>query len=258
MRAIPDWVVPDPYTDVALGVLKSGKEAEIFVVERTSLDDDRRCLLAHKRYRPRSVTQKGELEALGFSRASSFVNDHVYREGRRFRRSRERRAVAHMTDYGKKLLNDRWMGFELDVMTRVWEAGGPVPYPVELAGDGMLLEYVGDDEQAAPTLGQARLSRADCAEAATQLVDGLRVLMEIGIVHADLSAFNLLWWKGQLRFIDFPQAVDLAINPSGLDLLHRDVSNVAEWFDRHGTRIDRDALFAELLGIAFPARGPER
>ena len=118
MRAIPDWVVPAPYTDTALGVLKSGKEAEIFVVERIALDDTRRCLLAHKRYRPRSVTTKGQLEAAGFTRTSTFVNDHVYREGRRFRRSRERRAVAHMTDYGKKLLNDRWMGFELDVMTR--------------------------------------------------------------------------------------------------------------------------------------------
>ena len=142
MRAIPDWVITDQYADTALGVLKSGKEAEIFVVERTSLDGARRCLLAHKRYRPRSVKSKGELEALGFSRASSFVNDHVYHEGRRFRRSRERRAVERMTDYGKRILNDRWMGFELDVMTRVWEAGGPVPYPVEFSGDGMLLEYI--------------------------------------------------------------------------------------------------------------------
>jgi RIO kinase 1 len=147
------------------------------------------------------------------------------------------------------------MGFELDIMTRVWEAGGPVPYPVEFAGDAMLLEYVGDDEQAAPTLAQARLTRAEQAEAVTQMVEGLRVLMELGIVHADLSAFNLLWWQGRLQFIDFPQAVDLAINPSGLDLLHRDLVNVGEWFGRHGTPLDVDALFAELLTVAFPGRG---
>ena len=79
--------------------------------------------------------------------------------------------------------------------------------------------------------------------------------MEIGIVHADLSAFNLLWWEGRLRFIDFPQAVDLAINPSALDFLHRDLTNVGEWFARHGTTIDVDALFAELLTVAFPSRG---
>jgi RIO kinase 1 len=247
-------VITDQYADTALGVLKSGKEAEIFVVERASLDDTRRCLLAHKRYRPRAVKSKGELEALGFSRASSFVNDHVYREGRRFRRSRERRAVERMTDYGKHILNERWMGFELDVMSRVWEAGGPVPYPVEFSGDGMLLEYIGDEDQAAPTLGQARLTKAELASAAEQLVDGLRSLMEVGIVHADLSAFNLLWWEGRLQFIDFPQAVDLAMNPNGLEFLHRDIANVTTWFERRGAHVDPTALFADLLNLAFPSR----
>jgi RIO kinase 1 len=254
LRAIPEWVITDEYTDDPLGVLKSGKEAEIFVVERTSLDETRRCLLAHKRYRPRSVKSKGELEALGFSRASTFVNDHVYREGRRFRRSREQRAVERMTDHGKRILNERWMGFEHEVMTRVWEAGAPVPYPVGFSGDGMLLEFVGDDSQAAPTLGQARLTKAEMESAAEQVVEGLRALMEVGIVHADLSAFNLLWWNGTLVFIDFPQAVDLALNPHGLDFLHRDIENVAGWFARRGVSLDPTALFTDLLNVAFPPR----
>jgi RIO kinase 1 len=252
LRPIPDWLITDDFTDAPLGVLKSGKEAEIFVVERTSLDDTRRCLLAHKRYRPKSVKHKGELEALGFTRASSFVNDHAYREGRRFRRSREQRAVERMTDYGKRVLNDKWMGLENDVMTRVWQAGGPVPYPVGFSGDGMLLEYIGDESQAAPTLGSARLTKAELVAASEQLVDGLHVLMEVGIVHADLSAFNLLWWDGRLQFIDFPQAVDLAVNPHGLEFLHRDVHNVAGWFDRHGVAIDADPLFADLVTHAYP------
>jgi RIO kinase 1 len=247
-------VITDEYTDDPLGVLKSGKEAEIFVVERTSLDETRHCLLAHKRYRPRSVKSKGELEALGFSRASSFVNDHVYREGRRFRRSREQRAVERMTDHGKRILNERWMGFEHEVMTRVWEAGAPVPYPVGFSGDGMLLEFVGDESQAAPTLGQARLTKNEMQSAAEQLVEGLRALMEVGIVHADLSAFNLLWWNGVLVFIDFPQAVDLALNPHGLEFLHRDIENVAGWFARRGVALDSSALFTDLLNVAFPPR----
>jgi RIO kinase 1 len=247
-------VISDEYTDDPLGVLKSGKEAEIFVVERTSLDNERRCLLAHKRYRPRSVKNKGELEALGFSRASTFVNDHVYREGRRFRRSREQRAVERMTDHGKRILNERWMGFEHEVMTRVWEAGAPVPYPVGFSGDGMLLEYVGDDSQAAPTLGQARLTKPELESAAEQLVEGLRALMEVGIVHADLSAFNLLWWRGRLQMIDFPQAVDLALNPHGLEFLQRDIENVSGWFERRGVAIDTARLFTDLLNVAFPPR----
>ena len=91
MRPLPEWLIPDEvdYVELDLGNLKSGKEAEVFVIERTY--EGRSCLLAHKRYRPRKVKQKGELEALGFSGTSSFMNDHVYREGRRFRRSREQR-----------------------------------------------------------------------------------------------------------------------------------------------------------------------
>ena len=110
-----------------------------------------------------------------------------------------------MTDHGKRILNERWMGFEHEVMTRVWEAGAPVPYPVGFSGDGMLLEYVGDESQAAPTLGQARLTKPEIASAAEQLVDGLRLLMEVGIVHADLSAFNLLWWDGPPRSSTSPR-----------------------------------------------------
>jgi RIO kinase 1 len=78
--------------------------------------------------------------------------------------------------------------------------------------------------------------------------------MEVGIVHADLSAFNLLWWNGALVFIDFPQAVDLALNPHGLEFLHRDIENVAGWFARRGVLLDSTALFTDLLNVAFPPR----
>jgi RIO kinase 1 len=72
-----------------------------------------------------------------------------------------------------------------------------------------------------------------------------------GFAHADLSAFNLLWWEGRLVFIDFPQAVDLAANPQGLDLLHRDVANVCRWFAKRGLEHDVDEVFADLLVSAF-------
>jgi RIO kinase 1 len=68
-----------------------------------------------------------------------------------------------------------------------------------------------------------------------------------GYAHGDLSAYNLLWWCGELWLIDFPQAVDLAANPLGLDLLHRDVTNITAWFARQGLERDGDALFAQLL-----------
>ena len=89
------WLIadPEPYDEYDLGPFKTGKEAEVFLVERVARDG-RSCLLAHKRYRPRQVTHKGELEALGFQRASKFVNDRAYRDGRSLGNSRDRRAVA--------------------------------------------------------------------------------------------------------------------------------------------------------------------
>src|SRR5438876_573762 len=87
------WLIadPEPYEEYDLGPLKTGKEAEVFLVERVA-PDGRSCLLAHKRYRPREVTHKGELQELGFQRAGNFVNDRAYRDGRSFGNSRDRRA----------------------------------------------------------------------------------------------------------------------------------------------------------------------
>src|SRR5438045_8816414 len=95
-RPVPAWLVTDPqdYVEYALGPLKTGKEAEVFLVERVAADG-RSCLLAHKRYRPRRVTHKGELQALGFQRAANFVKDAAYRDGRHsFAKSRDARAAA--------------------------------------------------------------------------------------------------------------------------------------------------------------------
>ena len=105
-----------------------------------------RCLIARKRYLPRHVTQKGQLEAMGVQRSSAFRHDVQYREGRQFRKSRDRRAIDRMSTYGKKLLQDRWTGTEHEVMSTLWHAGVSVPYPIAFADDVFDLEYVGDWE----------------------------------------------------------------------------------------------------------------
>ena len=88
----PDWLVEAPYDDVDHGPIKSGKEAQVNLVERVGVDR-RSCLIARKRYLPRTVTSKGQLEVMGVQRASAFSHDVQYREGRQFRKSRDRRAV---------------------------------------------------------------------------------------------------------------------------------------------------------------------
>jgi RIO kinase 1 len=244
-RDPPDWLVPEPYTDIDLGVLKTGKEAQVSLVERTG--PTTRCLLARKLYLPRAVSQKGVLEAMGAPRASQFHNDVTYREGRQFRKSRDRRAVERMSAHGKRLLQDRWTNHEHDVMTVLREAGARVPYPVQFADDRFDMEYVGDRSEAAPTLARLRPRGPLLDSIWDQLVENLRLVVAAGYAHGDLSAYNLLWWDDELWLIDFPQAVDIAANPMGLDFLHRDVVNITTWFGRQGLERNADELFAFLL-----------
>ncbi|MGI9598457.1 MAG: RIO1 family regulatory kinase/ATPase [Acidimicrobiales bacterium] len=246
MRPIPDWLVHEPYHDVDLGVLKSGKEAQINLIERLGTDGGR-CLVARKRYLPREVKEKGTLEALGVQQASTFRNDVEYREGRQFRKTRDRRAVERMSTYGKRLLQDRWTGHEHDIMMRLWNEGLAVPYPLSYGEDVFDLEFIGDDRQAAPQLYAARLQGPELAGAFDQLVEGLQRMTGAGVAHGDLSAYNLLWWDGVLWFIDFPQAVDIAANPQGLNFLHADIVNICHWFSRRGIGCDPEVLFAEML-----------
>ncbi|MEJ7801022.1 MAG: RIO1 family regulatory kinase/ATPase [Ilumatobacter sp.] len=217
MRTIPSWVITDSVDDVDLGVIKTGKEAQVNLIERHG-HTGRSCVFARKRYLPREVTSKGELQALGVQRSSAFVNDVQYREGRQFRKSRDRRAVERMSTYGKRLLQDRWMGHEYEVMSRLWQAGMA-----------------------------ARLDADALHRAFEQLLSGLEILVGEGYAHGDLSAYNLLWWEDTLWFIDFPQAVDIAENPQGLEFLHRDVLNVCGWFAHQGYDVDGEEVFAHLL-----------
>jgi len=247
MRPTPDWLISEPYADVDLGVVKSGKEAQVNLIERTG--DTSSCLIARKFYLPREVKEKGALEALGVQRSSTFRNDSQYREGRQFRKSRDRRAVEKMTTHGKRLLQDRWTEHEHDVMGRVWAAGAAVPYPIGYSDDHFDMEYVGDSTRAAPQLYAARLNRAELDDAFEQLVLGLQCLTSEGISHGDLSAYNLLWWRQTLVFIDFPQAIDIAANPQGLGFLHRDVLNICTWFERKGVHVDGEEVFAGLLAF---------
>lgn len=242
----PSWLVDEPFNDIDLGLLRSGKEAQINVIERTGADNTT-CLLALKRYLPREVKHKGHLQALGVERASTFRNDVAYREGRQFRKTRDRRAIERMSTYGKRLLQDRWTGHEHDIMSKLWAAGLRVPYPVSYGDDLFTLEYVGDRDGAAPQLNGARIERSDMQGVFDQLLDGLAIMTTAGIAHGDLSAYNILWWQDELWFIDFPQAVDIATNPQGLNFLHRDVLNICDWFSRRGVEADAEEVFADLL-----------
>jgi len=113
------------------------------------------------------------------------------------------------------------------------------------------MEFIGDLSQAAPRLVHAGLDRSGLSSARDQLVESLRALARAGIVHADLSVYNLLWWQGRLVVIDFPQAVEVTTNLEAPALLHRDLVNVATSLGRRGVALDVEAVFAQLLTDAF-------
>lgn len=243
----PAWLIEHSFEERQLGVLKSGKEAEVFLVERVSAEGS--CLLAHKRFRPRYPKQ-GELRELGFSKGTIYRHDLVYYQGWGLR-GRVQRAVDQGSKFGHEVMASMWPENEFAMLRRAWRAGAPVPYPVERTDDGLLMEFIGDRSAAAPRLVQARLDRSELASAWDQLVDGLRALTRGRVVHADLSVYNVLWHEGRLVIIDFPQAVDVRENPAAPDLLHRDLVNVGTWFSRRGIAVDPDAVFAELLAEMF-------
>jgi RIO kinase 1 len=246
-RPVPSWLISHSFDDRDAGVLKSGKEAEVFLVERTSADGS--CLLAHKRYRPR-YPSIGELRELGFSKGTIYRADKVYRLGWNLNR-RDRLAVDGGSRFGHQLAASMWPANELAMLQRSWAAGASVPYPVDRTDDGLLMEFIGDREQAAPRLVSAHLTAAELASARDQAIDSLAAMSSAGVVHGDLSPYNVLWWKGRLVVIDFPQAVDATSNPESANLLYRDVANLAGWFDRQRVPIDVDVLYGELLGLLF-------
>jgi RIO kinase 1 len=246
-RPAPEWLIEESFVDRPVGVLQSGKEAEVFLVERRGTSST--CLLAHKRFRPRHPSI-GELRALGFSKGTIYRHDVVYRQGWHLS-SRDRRAVETHTRHGQDVTAAVWPVNELEMLTRAWHAGASVPYPVGHLDDGILMGYIGDAEQAAPRVVAARLDRSELDDAWRQLVDSLRCLAGDGIVHGDLSVYNLLWWQGRVVLIDFPQAVDASTNADAPDLLHRDLQNVGEWFGRRGVKVEVEALFAELVGDLY-------
>lgn len=248
LRHVLEWPTNEPFDDVALGTLKSGKEAEVFLVERRFAASGAR-LLAHKRYRPR-YPATGELRELGFGKATRYRGDAIYKAGWNLKR-RERLALMGGSRFGHELAGTLWPMQEWTMLSRAWQAGASVPYPVERTEDGVLMEFIGDADGAAPRLAQARLDADAVASAWAQLVESLRALTAAGVVHADLSAYNMLWWGGRLVLIDLPQAVEFTTNTDAYTLLHRDLTNVAGWFVRRGVSVQVEELYAELLVLAL-------
>lgn len=224
-------------TDVTRRV-KGGKEANVY------------CCLAHpaagveliaaKLYRPR------ELRTL--------KNDALYKAGRQLRDEqgkeikgrRDKLAIQQKSAYGKHLDMVWWIGNEYGVQKSLYEAGASVPRPIGHSGNTILMEYLGDERLPAPTLSDVTLERDEATELFEVVMDNVRLMLDMHLVHGDLSAFNILYWEGEIAIIDFPQVVGARSNPNARMLLERDVKRVCDYFRRYGVRADPPRLVRDL------------
>ncbi|MFG3341497.1 serine protein kinase RIO [Glycomyces sp. NPDC048151] len=234
----PDWVITDHgAVDYELGVLKTGKEADVFLVERAVPDTDRAVIMASKRYRSAEHTQ--------FNRAGDYM------AGRGAKRSRDARAMAKRTTFGLEQAAGRWAAAEFDALKTMYNAGVPVPYPVQILGKELLMEFIGDGRTAAPRLAETKPDEIELDSLWEQASEALRRMTELGFAHGDLSPYNTVVHDGRLVVLDLPQVVDLYANPLGFEFLTRDVENLGGWFTARGIERDEvEALQAELKALA--------
>ncbi len=226
------------YIADVLRQIKGGKEATVYCC----LADPRmgRQHLAAKVYRPKIFR--------------TLKNDAEYRQGRTMkdeenqvlRGRREKLAIQKKTGFGNELMHNAWLANEYDVLLKLHAAGVQVVQPIAQGGNVILMEYLGEPQMPAPTLNTVRLARDEAQALFDRIVHNIEVMLAHNVVHADLSAFNILYWDGDIRIIDFPQAVNPYVNPKAFAMFERDVARVSEYFARYGINVNARQLAREL------------
>jgi RIO kinase 1 len=214
--------------------VKRGKEATVYCCQAhpsTGVE-----LLAAKIYRPRD--HRG------------FKNDAMYQEGRVITNGQVRRAVQSKSRFGREMQFGLWINQEFEVLTALHRAGADVPQPIAHTQNVLLMEYFGDREGAAHSLQGSELARGEARATFERLMDNIELWLAHNYIHGDLSGYNILYWQGQARIIDFPQAVDPRFNSHALFLLSRDIEKVCQYFERYDLTYDARRI-AERLWYRF-------
>jgi RIO kinase 1 len=218
-----------------LQLIKGGKEASVYLClgnQTTSASH-----LAAKVYRPR--------------RFRNLRKDHLYREGREnldenghiITDDGMQYAMKKRTEFGKQLLHTSWIEHEVKTMQVLKEAGADVPAIFASGNNAILMTYVGEAEMAAPALNEIDLDPAEARQLFERVLANIETMLANDRVHGDLSAYNILYWDGEITLIDFPQAISPKENRNAYLIFQRDVTRVCEYFARQG-------VHAEPLAIA--------
>ena len=214
-----------------LEVVQGGKEATVF--RCAAAPSTGQQFFAAKVYRPME--------------RRNFRNDAVYQSGRVILNHRSRRAYEKGTEFGRQVQYGRWVNAEYETQRMLFDAGCDVPRPWKCNGSAILMEWLGDEQQAAVQLRHAKLARDEAHRLHETLLANIELMLRNNVVHGDLSPFNVLYvpngspygdGSAGVRIIDFPQSVDPRANRNARELLHRDVENVCRHFEKFGVRSD--------------------
>lgn len=204
-------LVDEGLVDEVLRQLMSGKEADVYVVR---CGNDIRCAKVYKEAARRS-----------------FKKAVQYQEGRKERNSRRQRAIEKGSRYGRKQQEETWQSAEVDALFRLARAGVRVPQPYICLDGVLLMELVTDDEgQVAPRLGEVTMSADQAREDHATMMHYVMLMLCAGLVHGDLSEFNVLVDDYGPVIIDLPQAVDASANNHARSMLARDINNITEYY----------------------------
>jgi RIO kinase 1 len=135
---------------------------------------------------------------------------------------------------------------EVTTLEQLHAAGASVPRPFAHAENAILMSYIGDGRQAAPLLAEVRLDPEEAEALLGEALSSIRLMLERGLIHGDLSAYNILYWEGAITLIDFPQVVDSQRNSDARSILRRDLTRLCEYFARQGAMRDPARLFDAL------------
>jgi RIO kinase 1 len=222
-----------------LASVKGGKEANVYRCQ--AHPDTGEHLLAAKVYRPRQFR--------------NLRNDKTYRDGRDIlasegqsvKRSDKRlmRAVSKKTSFGKQVSHTSWLMHEFTTLQRLFELGASVPKPFAVNDNALLMSYIGDKRQAAPTLKSVRLGAREAQRLFEETMRTIELMLAHGWIHGDLSAYNILYWDGKVTLIDFPQVSFVATNRNARALFERDVARVCDYFIAQGLSLQAHQIAAE-------------
>ena len=222
-------LLEDGLIDDIICELQSGKEAQVYMVRCGEIV---RCAKVYKEANKRSFKQAVQ-----------------YQEGRKSGNSRRDRAMQKRSSYGQKESEQAWLSAEVDALYQLADAGVRVPQPYGFTDVVLLMELITDgDGHAAPRLSEVRFSRVQALEYHGRLISEVVRMLCAGLVHGDLSEFNILVDDSGPVIIDLPQAVNAAGNNSAYEMFARDVNNIRNYFGQYAPELISTAYSKEIWG----------